>query len=95
MHLGTGREVAIGEVVRLVSEMIGRPLDVIEEAARVRPPNSEVTRLLSDPSNARERLGWEPTVTLEEGLRRTDDWLARPRRLVRVRRPGGVKWMPS
>ena len=34
--------------------------------------------LLSDPSLANEVLGWAPTVSLEEGLAATAEWL-RPR----------------
>jgi CDP-glucose 4,6-dehydratase len=30
-----------------------------------------------DPSKARERLGWQPTYTLDEGLRRTIGWYER------------------
>jgi UDP-glucose 4-epimerase len=31
--------------------------------------------LLSDPSRARDVLGWTPQVDLEEGLQRTADWI--------------------
>jgi nucleoside-diphosphate-sugar epimerase len=31
--------------------------------------------LLSDPSVAKERLGWTPSVSLEEGVARTVTWL--------------------
>jgi dTDP-glucose 4,6-dehydratase len=41
----------------------------------VRPPASEVDRLVADASRARMLLGWEPKVSLEEGLDRTIDWL--------------------
>ena len=34
--------------------------------------------LLSDPTRAADVLGWHPTVSLEEGLTRTAEWL-RPR----------------
>ena len=42
---------------------------------RVRPDNSEVERLLCDNTRAREWCGWEPQVSLEEGLQRTSDWV--------------------
>lgn len=38
---------------------------------RVRPVKSEVDLLLCDPSKARQRLGWEPHIDLEEGIART------------------------
>ncbi len=76
IHLGTGREVSIGDVVAIVEQTLGKSLEVVQEDARIRPERSEVMRLLSDPSHARDRLGWEPQVSLEEGIRRTADWLA-------------------
>jgi nucleoside-diphosphate-sugar epimerase len=42
----------------------------------VRPENSEVQLLLSDPGRARELLGWRPQVDLRAGLRATIDWIA-------------------
>ncbi|WP_406097417.1 hypothetical protein [Kitasatospora purpeofusca] len=37
---------------------------------------SEVERLLSENRKAREPAGWQPQVGLDEGLRRTSDWVA-------------------
>jgi len=82
VHLGTGVETSVGDVVRLVGEVLGRKLEVVTEDQRVRPPGSEVMRLLSDPTKAGEVLGWSPEVSLEEGLRATADWLGR----------GGADW---
>jgi nucleoside-diphosphate-sugar epimerase len=48
---------------------------VEEDPARVRPPQSEVMVLQSDPSLARSSLGWEAKVSLEEGLERTARWV--------------------
>ena len=47
---------------------------IVSEDDRQRPPESEVTRLLSDNSRARQVLGWEPRVSLREGLKRVIDW---------------------
>lgn len=82
VHLGTGVEVSVAELVDLVGQMLGRRLDVETDEARVRPPRSEVARLLSDPDRAWHLLGWQPVVTLPDGLRRTAEWLAR----------GGAEW---
>ena len=75
VHLGTGVETSIGELVTLAGEVLGRELEVVTEDQRLRPPASEVQRLLSDPSHAKELLGWEPRTPLVEGLRRTAEWL--------------------
>jgi dTDP-glucose 4,6-dehydratase len=75
VNVGSGTDVSIGEIVTKVEAIVGHPLEVSEEARRVRPAKSEVTRLLADASLARQLAGWEPQVPLDEGLRRTTDWI--------------------
>ncbi len=75
VNLGTGREVSIGDLVTMIGDILGRPLETEVEAERVRPKGSEVERLLSDNSLAREVMGWEPAVTLEDGLAKTIEWI--------------------
>lgn len=78
IQLGTGRTVSVGEVVQLCKKVTNSDAEIVTEAERIRPEGSEVQILLSDPTNANNRLGWAPTVSLEEGLARTAEWL-RPR----------------
>jgi UDP-glucose 4-epimerase len=78
IQLGTGRTVSVGDVVELCRKVTGSSAEIVTEHARIRPEGSEVQILLSDPTRANEVLGWAPTVSLEEGLTRTADWL-RPR----------------
>lgn len=75
IQLGTGHDVAISDIVDMVGEVIGRPLDVELDEQRVRPPASEVQRLISSPSRATELTGWEPQVDLRGGLERTTTWI--------------------
>jgi dTDP-glucose 4,6-dehydratase len=77
LHVGTGEGVSVEEVVRLASEVLGRELDVRLDEQRVRPDASEVQRLVCDASIACERLGWEPSVGLRDGLGRTAEWIER------------------
>jgi NAD dependent epimerase/dehydratase len=75
IQLGTGEAVSVGEIVDLVGEVMGKELHAVLDEARVRPANSEVELLLSEPARARELLGWEPQVALREGLERTIEWV--------------------
>jgi dTDP-glucose 4,6-dehydratase len=84
IHLGTHRDVSVGELVELVGELLDRELVVQTDPARVRPPNSEVQRLLASPALARQILGWEPRVDLRDGLARTIEWIERNVRRYRV-----------
>jgi dTDP-glucose 4,6-dehydratase len=77
INLGTGTEVSIAEVAERVMQLLGRDVPVELDENRLRPQDSEVERLVADTSKARELLGWEPSVELDEGLQRTVDWLTR------------------
>ena len=75
IQLGTGRSESIGELFALASRILGVDARVVEDEARMRPDASEVMVLQADPSQARERLGWQAQTSLEDGLRATIDWL--------------------
>jgi len=74
-NLGCGDEISIGELAHLIIEIIGRPVKIAVDEERLRPEKSEVTRLLSDNSKARDLLGWEPQIGFREGLTRTIEWI--------------------
>jgi dTDP-glucose 4,6-dehydratase len=74
-NLGTGREFSIGETAALIQELVGTDRPLEQSAARLRPPGSEVERLVAGVSRAAERLGWEAQVDFREGLRRTIEWM--------------------
>jgi nucleoside-diphosphate-sugar epimerase len=76
INLGRGEEISIGDLAKLVSRLAARDISVTFSPTRARPPASEVERLLADRRKAKRLLGWEPDIQLEDGLRRTIDWLA-------------------
>lgn len=75
INLGTGREISIGDLARLIAKLMDKPIDIEGEEKRLRPPASEVERLVADIKLARELTGWEPRFTLEQGLDRTISWI--------------------
>ena len=74
-NLGTGTEISIGEVVERVLRSVGRDLPVVERDQRLRPHSSEVERLVADFSKARNAFAWEPSVSFDDGLQRTIEWI--------------------
>ena len=75
IQLGTGRSVSISELLEICKKLFNVDFEIITEESRVRPKNSEVEILESDPRTALEELGWEARVSLEEGLVKTFEWL--------------------
>ncbi len=74
-NLGTGRDVSIGELIGIVSEILGVQAEIEMDEQRVRGDTMEVEQLKSDNGKAAQVLGWKPEHSLEEGLRRTIEWL--------------------
>jgi len=74
-NLGVGAEITIGELAKKIISLAGRPVKIEIDPTRLRPEKSEVQRLLSDNAQAKERLGWEPLVSFDEGLGRTIEWV--------------------
>jgi NAD dependent epimerase/dehydratase len=81
-NCGPGDDVAIGKLAEEIVALMGVKADVVEDAQRLRPKESEVMRLVCDATRLRERTGWEPAVTREEGLRRTISWFSEPANLA-------------
>lgn len=77
INIGSGEEISIGELVTKIMKLIGREVDVISEEERIRPQKSEVERLVCDNTKAKKLLGWYPTVSLEDGLSKTIEWIKR------------------
>jgi UDP-glucose 4-epimerase len=75
IQLGTGRAESIGELFEMACRVLGVTARAVVDPARLRPDASEVLVLRSDPSHAREILGWEAKTSLEDGLTATIDWL--------------------
>ncbi|HUV35700.1 MAG TPA: GDP-mannose 4,6-dehydratase [Patescibacteria group bacterium] len=69
-NIGGGSRVSILDVLRSIEREIGSPLDV-HHRERVK---GDVTDTWADTSRARLELGFEPAVSLEEGLRYEIAW---------------------
>jgi dTDP-glucose 4,6-dehydratase len=76
VNLGSGKDISIGDLVKRILSILGKDIPVRLEKKRLRPAESEVMRLCADSTRARELIGWEPTVGLDEGLKRTIDWVS-------------------
>ncbi len=75
-NLGSGYEISIIDLAAKILQVVGRDIPVCSTTERLRPEKSEVDRLCSDSAWARQTIGWNPQVTLDEGLVRTVAWMA-------------------
>jgi nucleoside-diphosphate-sugar epimerase len=72
INVGSGRQATAGEVAEILSRLIpGAP----PPSWGAVPPRSGPSIWVAKIGKARRILGWEPKVPLEEGLRRTVEWM--------------------
>lgn len=71
-NAGGGQPHPVGEVVATIARLADT--NVEPEIRGTGNPAGEIDRQYVDPAKIRDVLGWEPSVDLEEGLRRTIEW---------------------
>jgi NAD dependent epimerase/dehydratase len=82
-NAGTGADVSIGQLAADIARLMGVDADISEDPRRLRPKDSEVLRLCCDAGRLRDRTGWQPRVSREQGLEQTIEWFGRPGNLAR------------
>ncbi len=69
-NLGSGRPIEIIELIRLLEKYIGKEAKIRFEEK----PREDMPETYADISKAKELLGYEPKVSIEEGVRRFVEW---------------------
>jgi NAD dependent epimerase/dehydratase len=75
INTGSGKGVTIGELADMIIAQVNPKARIVIDDKRVRPENSEVMKLVCDNRLARDLAGWEPKVSLKEGISITIDWM--------------------
>jgi UDP-glucuronate decarboxylase len=74
INLGNPRETSMLDLAELVRRLTGSSSNVIKAPL----PKDDPVRRKPDISRAREKLGWEPKVSLEQGLMKTIEYFRQP-----------------
>jgi len=70
INVATGARISLNTLFRAVRELVGARVDPVYAPARA----GDVRDSQADIQKARRLLGYEPTVSFEEGLKKTVDW---------------------
>ena len=84
-HIGSNHEIAVGDLVKLIGEVMGASIQVVSAEERFRPEKSEVQRLKCENSKLRNASAFVPRIPLREGLERTVRWFKQPENLRRYK----------
>ncbi|WP_025678740.1 dTDP-glucose 4,6-dehydratase [Paenibacillus massiliensis] len=71
VNAGLGSDITINDLAKLIAKDPER----IKHVEHIHP-QSEIEKLLCNSAKANQLLGWEPKVSLEEGISRTREWIA-------------------
>jgi UDP-glucose 4-epimerase len=69
-NLGSGRGTSVNDIYRALKGLTGYAREAIHAPAKL----GETRAIYLDAGKARRELGWEPTVSLEDGLRKTVEY---------------------
>jgi NAD dependent epimerase/dehydratase len=75
INLGTGNTYSVGWFANRILGLMDVDKPLVQEDERLRPASSEVMKLVSDNTRARDTMGWSPKVSLDDGLRRTIEFV--------------------
>lgn len=75
VNVGNGQAISIGALAQRIVDLTNPSAKVESREDRVRPDKSEVMKLICDNSKAKSLMGWEPSVSLDEGLARTIEFV--------------------
>ncbi len=70
INLGNPQEISILDFAKKINELTGNPAGIVFKPL----PPDDPTRRCPDITKARELLGWEPKVGLDEGMAKTIAW---------------------
>jgi UDP-glucose 4-epimerase len=71
INIGSNHEITINDLAEVVKSVAGKPsAEVIHDE----PRPGDVLRLYADSSKAGDLLGYEPQITMNEGLSRLKTW---------------------
>lgn len=85
INIATQTEISILELATILIESINPKAQIVSDDVRLRPPKSEVERLLGSNEKIRRLTDWCPRYSFDQGIIETIDWFKIPENLVRYK----------
>jgi len=74
INIATQSEISIGALAEMIMKLMNAECAIIQQNERMRPPNSEVNRLLGSNQKLKSLTNWQQRFSLKEGLQSTIEW---------------------
>lgn len=77
INLGSGQGISIGDLADTIVNLVGRDVEILFDANRIRLQNHAIDQLVADITKAKKLLNWQPKTSLNAGLEKTIEWFAK------------------
>ncbi len=81
VNIATEVETSIRDLAQTIIDEINPKAKIISDEQRLRPPNSEVFRLLGSSEKLKQFTSWQPKYSLKQGIGETIEWFRNPENL--------------
>jgi dTDP-glucose 4,6-dehydratase len=89
INIGSNYEISIGNMVSMISDIMGIKIEIETDQIRIRPEKSEVERLWADNAKALQLTNWKPQYAGIEGFRsgltKTIEWFTNKNRFMQYK----------
>lgn len=85
VNIGSNFEISVGDTLNMIREIMASDVEFIMDEQRIRPRGSEVHRLWCDNTKIHSLTGFQPRVSLRDGLQRTIDWFVNSENLKKYK----------
>lgn len=85
INIASGKDISMKQTLETIADLMDASVDIEVDKERIRPADSEVMRLCGDNTLLRDLTGWEPTFSLEEGLKKTIEWFVNKENLKKYK----------
>jgi nucleoside-diphosphate-sugar epimerase len=89
-NIGSNSEISIKDTISVIQKIMGTDIPLNSVTERKRPETSEVFRLCCENSKIRNSCGYEPSYSLENGLKKTIDWFRNSDNLSKYKSGGHI-----
>jgi dTDP-glucose 4,6-dehydratase len=77
INLGSGQGISIGNLADKIVRLLGRDVEILFDAMRIRLQDHGIEKLVADITKANHLLGWQPKTSLDDGLKQTIEWFSK------------------
>jgi len=85
INVASNYEISMADVLSLIKDIMHSDVRFVTDKQRLRPSNSEVSRLWGDNTLITSLTGWRPQYKLEQGLRETCEWFRKSENLAKYK----------